>query len=59
MGLFDGVRDRIKRNKQVRLKGGYNCIPWKNLPALTKVVPGIQQGKYYLCTANSKVYDKF
>lgn len=53
--LFDEVRDRIKNNKQVRLDGGYNCIPWKNLPGLSSVVPGIQRSKYYLCTANSKV----
>ena len=53
--LFNEVRDRIKSNKQVRLQGGYNCIPWKNLPGLSSVVPGIQQAKYYMCTASSKV----
>lgn len=53
--LYAKVKDRIKANKQVRLEGGINCIPWRNLPGLSKVVPGIQRGKYYLCTANSKV----
>lgn len=55
MSLFDSTLKKIKENKQVRLEGGYNAIPWKNLPGLAKVVPGIQKGKYYLVTANSKV----
>lgn len=54
-GLFYKVKEKIKSNKQVRLDGGYNCIPWKNLPGLSSVVPGIQKSKYYLCTASSKV----
>lgn len=53
--LFLSVKNQIKENKQIRLSGGVNCIPWKNLPSLSKVVPGIQKSKYYLCTANSKV----
>lgn len=53
--LFNRVYTQIKENKQVRAEGGHNCIPWKNLPGLSSVVPGIQKGKYYLTTANSKV----
>lgn len=53
--LFDNVKNQIKSNKQIRLSGGVNCIPWNNLPGLSKVVPGIQRSKYYLCTASSKV----
>src|SRR5690606_32768914 len=55
MSLFDSTLKKIKENKKVRLDGGYNAIPWKGLPGLTKVVPGIQKSKYYLVTANSKV----
>lgn len=53
--LYNKVKEQIKTNKQVRLSGGVNCIPWKNLPGLSKIVPGIQRSKYYLVTANSKV----
>ena len=52
--IFKNVRNKIKSNKQVRLEGGYNCIPWKNLPGLSSVVPGIQRSKYYMVTAASK-----
>lgn len=53
--LFTKVKENIKRNRQVRLEGGYNCIPWENLPGLSSVIPGIQKSRYYLVTANSKV----
>lgn len=51
--IFKNVRNKIRNNKQVRLDGGYNCIPWKNLPGLSSVVPGIQRSKYYMVTAAS------
>lgn len=53
--IFDRVKKQIEDNREVRLQGGYNSIPWKNLPALSTIVPGIQKGKYYLTSANSKV----
>jgi len=54
-GLFSQVKSKIKENRRVRLDGGYNCIPWNNLPGLSSVIPGIQKSRYYLVTANSKV----
>lgn len=53
--LFDNVKEQIKTNKKIRLEGGVNCIPWRNLPGLSKIVPGIQRSRYYICTASSKV----
>lgn len=53
--LFSRVKEKIKENRKVRLEGGYNCIPWNNLPGLSSVIPGIQKSRYYLITANSKV----
>lgn len=53
--LFNRVKAKIKENRRVRLDGGYNCIPWNNLPGLSSVIPGIQKSRYYLVTANSKV----
>jgi len=55
ISLFSKIKKKIKENKQVRLQGGYNSIPWKNLPGLSSVIPGIQKSRYYLVTANSKV----
>lgn len=52
---YKNVKNQIKKNKQIRLKGGYTCIPFLLLPKLGQVVPGIEQEKYYLVTANSKV----
>ncbi|MGB0431152.1 MAG: hypothetical protein ACPGLV_11810, partial [Bacteroidia bacterium] len=36
------------------LDGKINCIPW-GLPRFEKYSPGIEQGKYYMVTANTKV----
>jgi hypothetical protein len=55
MSIFKNVKKEIKQNKQIRLDGGYTCIPFVLLPKLGKIVPGIEQEKYYLVTANSKV----
>jgi len=55
MKIYQRVKEEIKKNKQIRLDGGYTCIPFVLLPKLGYVVPGIEQEKYYLVTANSKV----
>ena len=55
MSIYKSVKAQIKKNKQIRLDGGYTCIPFVLLPKLGQVVPGIEQEKYYLVTANSKV----
>jgi hypothetical protein len=55
MRIYQKVKQEIKKNKQLRLDGGYTCIPFVLLPKLGQVVPGIEQEKYYLVTANSKV----
>lgn len=55
MSIFNNVLTELKENKQVRLAGGYNCLPWTNLPNLSSIVPGIMKRRYIICTANSKV----
>lgn len=55
MSIYKSVKAEIKKNKQIRLDGGYTCIPFVLLPKLGQVIPGIEQEKYYLVTANSKV----
>lgn len=52
--LFKRVFDNIVERRDRILKGKINCIPW-GLPRFEQENPGIEQGKFYLLTANSKV----
>lgn len=54
MSLFSRVHDDLKERRSRILEGKINCIPW-GLPRFENQLPGIEQGKYYLITANSKV----
>jgi len=52
--LFNRVyEDLIDRRKRI-LSGKINCIPW-GLPRFEEESPGIEQGKSYLISANSKI----
>lgn len=55
MSVFKAVKHQIKKNKQVRLDGGHTCIPFVLIPSLGEILPGVEQEKYYIVTANSKV----
>lgn len=52
--LFNRVYDNIVNRRERILDGKINCIPW-GLPRFENILPGIEQGRYYLITANSKV----
>jgi len=54
MSLYDRVLGKITEQRERLLSGKINCIPW-GLPRFEEQCPGIQQGNYYLLTANSKV----
>ena len=54
MRLFKRVHTNLIDRRQRLLEGKVNCIPW-GLPRFENQLPGIEQGKYYLITANSKV----
>lgn len=54
MSLFDRVHKNLIVRRERLLSGKINCIPW-GLPRFENELPGIEQGKYYLITANSKV----
>jgi len=54
MSLFDRVYDDLHKRRERILNGNVNCIPW-GLPRFETYLPGIEQGKYYIITANSKV----
>lgn len=55
MSLYSNVMSNLLKNKKARLEGKQTCIPFRNLSELGKVIPGIEQEKYYIVTANSKV----
>jgi hypothetical protein len=54
MSLFNRVFDNIVERRDRLLQGKINCIPW-GFPRFENELPGIEKGKYYLITANSKV----
>lgn len=54
MSLYTRVYDDIVDRRKRLLNGQINCIPW-GLPRFENELPGIERGKYYLITANSKV----
>lgn len=45
----------IKNNRQRRLEGKLNCIPWRSFPKLCSKIPGIEQEHYTIVSASSKV----
>ncbi len=53
MSLYTRVYDDIVDRRKRLLNGQINCIPW-GLPRFENELPGIERGKYYLITANSK-----
>ena len=54
MSIYSRVKQTLKTNKQNRLEGKLNCIPW-SFKRLTKVLPGVQRKRFIGFTANSKV----
>lgn len=52
---YSKVIENIKNNRQRRLEGKLNCIPWKSFPKLSSKIPGIEKEQYVIVTANSKV----
>ena len=51
--LFSRVYENIVNKRERILSGKVNCIPW-GLPRFEESSPGIEQGKYYQITAQSK-----
>lgn len=52
--MIDRVIKRLEENRERRINGDIIAIPW-SLPRLSRVLPGIVQGRYNLVSANSKV----
>jgi hypothetical protein len=47
------VIDSLKNNRDKRLKGDIIAIPW-GLPRLSRLIPGVERGKYFLISASPK-----
>jgi hypothetical protein len=47
------VIDALKNNRDKRLKGDIIAIPW-GLPRLSRLIPGVERGKYFLISASPK-----
>ena len=52
--LFSRTLHTIETKRERLLNGKINCIPF-GLPRFENQLPGIERGKYYLITANSKI----
>jgi hypothetical protein len=55
--IFDRVLDVMSTNKLLREQGRDINIPIP-FPRMGRYLPGIQKGRYYIVTANSKVFPK-
>ena len=54
--MFEERLQKIKVQQQNKRSGSYNCIPFSdNFPLLSRHLPGIMKGVYYLITANSGI----
>lgn len=52
--LYDRVFSTLVKRRERVISGKINCLPW-GLPRFEEENPGIEQGNYYLFSANSKV----
>jgi len=52
--IYNRVFEEIAENKRLREEGKHIVIPFP-FPRFSRYVPGIQKGRYIICTANSKV----
>lgn len=53
MSLYDNILEGVDRNRQRRLDGKVNCIPW-GFPRMEVYSPGVEQRHYYAVTGGSK-----
>lgn len=51
--LYNRIRNNLVNRRDRILSGKINCIPWK-MPRFEKSSPGIERGKYYLLTGQTK-----
>ena len=54
-GMFQKSIDKISADREVRINGGYNCIPFISFPRLSQYLPGIVKCSQTIITANSGI----
>lgn len=54
MSYFEDILKYLEEKRQRALNGLYNCIPLP-FPRFRNLFPGIQMGRYIICTANQKI----
>ena len=54
MKLFKRTYSGLVNSRERLLTGKVNCIPW-GMPRFETISPGIEQGRYYMVTASTKV----
>jgi len=55
VNIVQRALNQIRQNYDVRVSGGFNAIPFKSFPKLTKLLPGVVKGSQTIITANSGV----
>ena len=53
--MIERVIKKLEDNRQKRIDDDIIAIPWSTFPRLNTILPGIQQGKYFLLGARTKV----
>lgn len=53
--IHNRVIETIEENAKIRSEGGFIAIPWLSMPKLSAAIPGVQRGRYFITTANSKI----
>jgi hypothetical protein len=52
--IASSVISSLEKNRGKRLLGEHIAIPWRTLPRLSRIIPGVEKGKYYLISASPK-----
>jgi hypothetical protein len=52
--ISSSVISALEKNRDKRLQGESIAIPWRSLPRISKIIPGVEKGKYYLISASPK-----
>ena len=51
---LDGILQDLEARREKVLNGGWNCLPLP-FPRYRNLLPGTEQGRYIIMTANQKV----
>lgn len=55
INIVQRTLNQIRANHEVRVNGGFNAIPFKSFPKLSKFLPGVIKGSQTIITASSGI----